>query len=606
MGHRGLETSGGARPADPQGGTAMTAASVERRLAAILATDVVGYSHLIEQDEAATLSTLKAIRRDVFDPLLSAHHGRTVKLMGDGAIAEFGSVVDAVACAVAVQKGVAEHQTDVSAERRIVFRIGINLGDVVVDADDLLGDGVNIAARLEQICEPGSIMLSGTAYDQLHGKLDLPLEAVGEQRVKNIDRPIRAYRLHLDEKRYTAPTAHPSANEGGKPSIAVLPFLNMSGDPDQEYFSDGISEDIITALSRLRWFLVIARTSTFAYKGRSADVKQVARELAVGYVLEGSVRKIGQRVRITVQLIDAVGGSHIWADRYDRDLSDIFALQDEITTSVTAAIEPKLLAAEGIRANLRAPGDLNAWDLVARGLSHFWKLTAAESETGIKILQEAVQRYPSYAPAHSMLAFALVIAVYVGWMPADRDLASRLARRAVELDEDDPWAHAALGYLAFTGRQTEDSLRHFQAALTLNPNFAAAYGAQGWALVFDGRSEEALACFDRALRMSPRDPLNGFILAGVSAANYFAARYSEAVEWAQKAVELRPGLLGAHRVLCASLGQAGQVDKAASAMMTLRQLQPNVSVRWVQQSVPYTTQPMEHFVDGLRRAGLPD
>jgi Flp pilus assembly protein TadD len=205
-----------------------------------------------------------------------------------------------------------------------------------------------------------------------------------------------------------------------------------------------------------------------------------------------------------------------------------------------------------------------------------------------------------------MLAFALVIAAYVGWMPADRDLASRLARRAVELDEDDPWAHAALGYLAFTGRQTEDSLRHFQAALTLNPNFAAAYGAQGWALVFDGRSEEALACFDRALRMSPRDPLNGFILAGVSAANYFAARYSEAVEWAQKAVELRPGLLGAHRVLCASLGQAGQVDKAASAMMTLRQLQPNVSVRWVQQSVPYTTQPMEHFVDGLRRAGLPD
>jgi TolB-like protein/class 3 adenylate cyclase len=346
----------------------MTAGSVERRLAAILATDVVGYSHLSEQDEAGAL---KAIRRDVFDPLLSAHHGRTVKLMGDGAIAEFGSVVDAVACAVAVQKGVAEHQTDVSAERRIVFRIGINLGDVVVDADDLLGDGVNIAARLEQICEPGSIMLSGTAYDQLHGKLDLPLEAVGDQRVKNIDRPIRAYRLHLDEKRYTTPTAHPSANEGGKPSIAVLPFLNMSGDPDQEYFSDGISEDIITALSRLRWFLVIARTSTFAYKGRSADVKQVARELAVGYVLEGSVRKIGQRVRITVQLIDAVGGSHIWADRYDRDLSDIFALQDEITTSVTAAIEPKLLAAEGIRANLRAPGDLNAWDLVARGFVSF-------------------------------------------------------------------------------------------------------------------------------------------------------------------------------------------------------------------------------------------
>jgi adenylate cyclase len=582
----------------------MVTASVERRLAAILATDVVGYSRLVEHDEAGTLSALKALRRDVFDPLLSQHHGRTVKLMGDGSIVEFGSVVEAVACAVAVQKGVADHQTGVSPERRIVFRIGINLGDVVVDADDLLGDGVNIAARLEQICEPGSIMISGTAYDHLQGKLDLPLEATGEQRVKNIDRPIRAYRMRLDGKHSGIPTAQPSANGSGKPSIAVLPFVNMSGDPDQEYFSDGISEDIITALSRLRWFLVIARTSTFAYKGRSTDVKQVGRELAVGYVLEGSVRKIGQRVRITAQLIDAAAGSHIWAERYDRDLSDIFALQDEITASVTATIEPKLLAAEGIRAGLRAARDLSAWDVVARGLSHFWKLTAAESEKGIEILRDAVQRYPDYAPAHSMLAFGLVISAYVGWMPADRDAASRLARRAVELDEDDPWAHASLGYLAFTCRQTEESLRHFQAALDLNPNFAAAYGAQGWALVFDGRSEDALVNFERALRMSPRDPLNGFILAGISAANYFAGRYSEAVEWAAKAVELRPGLLGAHRVLCASLAQAGRIEEAVSALATLRRLQPNLSLSWVQESVPYTAKPMKHFLEGLREAGL--
>src|SRR5215207_10228295 len=260
----------------------------------------------------------------------------------------------------------------------------------------------------------------------------------------------------------------------------------------------------------------------------------------------------------------------------------------------------------GVRAGLRAAGDLSAWDAVARGLSHFWKLSAAESEKGIEILRDAVQRYPDYAPAHSMLAFGLAISAYVGWMPADRDAASRLARRAVELDEDDPWAHASLGYLAFTCRQTEESLRHFQAALDLNPNFAAAYGARGWALVFDGRSEDALINFERALRMSPRDPLNGFILAGISAANYFAGRYTEAVEWAEKAVELRPGLLGAHRVLCASLAQAGQVDDAALGMAALRRLQPNLSIAWVRESVPYTTKPMEHFVEGLRRAGLQD
>ncbi|KAB0266283.1 adenylate/guanylate cyclase domain-containing protein [Microvirga brassicacearum] len=584
----------------------MAAAWVERRLAAILAADVVGYSHRVEQDEAGTLTALKALQHEVFAPLLAEHHGRTVKLMGDGLIAEFGSVVDAVACAVAVQKDVAGRQAGVPAERRIVFRIGVNLGDVVVDAEDLLGDGVNISARLEQICEPGGIMISGTAYDHLRGKLDLTLEFAGEQRVKNLDRPIRAYRVRLDG--WSDPT-QPVSSAGrpdDKPSIAVLPFTNMSGDAEQEYFSDGITEDIITALSRLRWFFVIARSSMFVYKGQFADAKQVGRDLRVRYLLEGSVRKIGQRVRITSQLIDAVTGNHIWAERYDRELADIFALQDEITASVTAAIEPKLLAAEGIRAELRSVDDLNAWDLVARGLSHFWKLTAAESETAITILRQAVQRYPNYAPAHSMLAFALLVSAYVGWIPAgcDREFAAHLAHRAVELDEDDPWAHAALGYLAFTGRRTDDAVRHLHAALDLNPNFAAAHGALGWTLVFDGRSEEALCCFEQALRMSPRDPLNGFILAGIAAAHYLATRYPEAVKWARQAVQLRPGILGAHRVLCASLAQAGQVEEATSAISTLRQLQPNVSLDWVRDSVPYTMKPMAHFLEGLRKAGL--
>ena len=295
----------------------------------------------------------------------------------------------------------------------------------------------------------------------------------------------------------------------------------MSGDSEQEYFSDGITEDIITALSRLRWFFVIARNSTFVYKGQAANVKQVGRDLGVRYLLEGSVRKSGQRVRITSPLMDALTGNHIWAERYDRELTDIFALQDEITASVTAAIEPKLIAAEGTRVETRSIDDLHAWDLVARAVSHFWKLNAVESAAAIGILRLAVQRHPNYAPAHSMLAFVLLVSTHVGWMPdqAEQEYAGRLARRAAELDESDPWAHMALGYLAFTQRATAEAVQHFQTALDLNSNFAAAHGYVGWALVFDGQSEEAMGHFEQAMRMSPRDPLNGFFFAGISAAH---------------------------------------------------------------------------------------
>jgi TolB-like protein/Flp pilus assembly protein TadD len=391
-----------------------------------------------------------------------------------------------------------------------------------------------------------------------------------------------------------------------KPSIAVLPFTNMSGDPEQEYFSDGITEDVITALSRLRWFFVIARNSTFVYKGQAVDVRHVGRDLGVRYVLEGSVRKSGQRVRISSQLLEATTGSHIWTERYDRELTDIFALQDEITASVTAAIEPKLLAAEGMRTETRSIEDLNAWDLVARALSHFGKMTAADSDAAIAILREAVARHPTYAPAHSILAFALLVSFQVGWMPTsgNKDVAARLAHRAAELDSDDPWAHMALGYLAITDRRTDEAVRHFQVALDLNPNFAAAYGYTGWALVLDGQSEEALRHFGQWMRMSPRDPLTGFLCAGISAAHYFAARYDEAIKWARQGVQLRPGMPAGHRMLCVSLAQAGLIDEAGSAMAHLRELQPTLSVAWVKQSVPYTARPMALFLDGLRKAGL--
>jgi TolB-like protein len=574
--------------------------SQSRRLAAILAADIAGYSTLMGADEARTVDDLKAHQAVVL-PMIGEFGGRIIDTAGDGILAEFASVVNAANCAVAIQSKMAERNVAIEPALRMQFRIGIDIGEVIYDEARIYGDGINVAARLEGIAEPGGICISSKVYEEISGRLDLGYQDIGEQQLKNIMRPMRVYRVRLGGS-----VAEPAPALPDKPSIAVLPFQNMSGDPEQEYFSDGITEDIITALSRLRWFFVIARNSTFAYKDKSVDVKNLGRELGVRYVLEGSVRKSGQRVRITGQLIDATTGNHIWAERYDRELTDIFALQDEITASVTAAIEPKLLAAEGIRSETRSIEDLNAWDLVARALSHFWKLTAAESKTAVTILRQAVQRYPNYAPAHGMLAFALLVSGHVGWIPAgdDRQSAAHHARRAAELDESDPWAHMALGYLAFTDCQTDEAVRHFQTALDLNPNFAAAHGYVGWALVFDGQSDEALRHFEQAMRMSPRDPLNGFFSAGISAGHYFAGRYPEAVKWARQAVQLRPGILGGHRILCASLAQAGLVEEAKSAMSHLRQLHPSLSIAWIRQSVPYMPAPMAHFLEGLRKAGL--
>lgn len=391
-----------------------------------------------------------------------------------------------------------------------------------------------------------------------------------------------------------------------KPSIAVLPFLNLSGDPDQEYFSDGVTEDIITALSRLRWFLVIARNSTFVYKGKAVDAKEIGRELGVRYLLEGSVRRSGSRLRISAQLIDAATGVHHWGQNYDRELTDIFELQDDITRSVTAAIEPKLIAAEGVRSEHRSPEHLDAWDLVMRALAHYGRMTTRESETAIETLREAVRQYPDYGPAHSLLAFALLVSSHVGWGP-ESDIfndAAEFAHRAAELDDEDPWAHLALGYLAFARRQTGETVRQYRRALDLNPNFATAYGYLGWALAFDGQSDDAIRYFEQALRMSPHDPLKAFFYSGTCVAHYYARSYEEAVEWGRKAIMERPGFTAAHRILCASLAQAGNSEETREAMATLRDLQPNISIPWIEQHVPYTSRAMPHFLDGMRKAGV--
>jgi TolB-like protein/Tfp pilus assembly protein PilF len=576
----------------------MTSQEVKRKLSAILSADVKGYSRLMGEDEVETLKTLSAYFQ-IMTVLIQKHQGKVLNIAGDNLLADFESVVDAVLSGVEVQKELRAKNVELAEGRRVEFRIGINLGDVIREGENIYGDGVNIAERVQSLADGGGICISGTAYDQVENKLGLGYEYLGEQTVKNIARPVRVYRVAI-----ATPAAHFMTAE--KPSIAVLPFVNMSGDPEQEYFTDGITEDIITALSRLRWFFVIARNSTFSYKGKPVDVKQIGRELGVRYILEGSIRKIGNRVRITAQLINTTTGAHLWAERYDRDLTDIFALQDEITQSVTAAIEPKLVEAESVHFQGRSPEDLDAWDLVMRAVASFWRMTAAESEAAIDMLRLAVQRYPNYAPAQSMLAFALLVSDHVGWAPAGKPyrLAADLAHRAAELDDNDPWAHLALGYLAFTARHTDDAVREFQRALDLNPNFAAAYGYLGWAVVFDGRHEEATKYFQQAFRMSPHDPLIAFFYSGMCAAHYFARRFDEAIEWGRKTIQQRPGFIAGHRILCASLAQAGRTEELRAAMARLLELQPTISIAWLEEHVPYTPRAIAHFLDGMRKAGL--
>jgi adenylate cyclase len=587
-------------------------ARVDRRLAAILAVDIAGYSRLMGGDEEGTLRQLKEHRKELIDPKITEHRGRIVKTSGDGMLVEFVSVVDAVRCAVDVQRGMIERNAKLPVESRIQFRVGINVGDIISDDNDIYGDGVNVAARLEALAEPGGICVSRNVHDQVRDKLSFSFEDIGEQVFKNIARSVGVHRVSLAENapltvvKSTAAAQKPELASSDRPSLAVLPFANMSGDPEQEYFADGISEDIITGLSKLRWFFVIARNSSFAYKGKTGDVKRAARELGVRYVLEGSVRKSGNRVRITAQLIDAATSNHIWADHYDGHLTDIFALQDEITEKVVAAIEPRLLEAEGIRSQNRSPEDLGAWDMVIQANSLFWRLTQAETETAIETLRRAVQRYPEYAPARSMLAFVLLISGYLGWGLMDPQLkeAATLAGRAAELDDSDPWAHLALGFVAFVRRRTNVATAEFRRALALNPNFAAAHGYLGWTLAFDGQADQAITHLEEAIRLSPHDPQNAIFNTGLAVAHYLEGRYADAVEYSRKTLQQRSAFTAGHRIYCASLAQDGQIDEAREALARLKEMHPDLSIAWIERHVPYTPGPMAKFLEGMRKAGL--
>ena len=392
-----------------------------------------------------------------------------------------------------------------------------------------------------------------------------------------------------------------------RPSIAVLPFDNMSGDPDQDYFADGISEDLITGLSRIRWLFVIARNSTFVYKGRAVDVRQVASKLGVRYVLEGSVRRAGQRLRVSAQLIDAVTGGHHWAEQYDRELGDIFAIQDEITSSVVASIQPRLLAAEGVRAFSRSPGDLGAWELVARAQTHVWRLNRTDHEAAIDALHRAVDAYPDYAPARSLLGFCLVFSAHNGWIDRDQGLLAGRPHivRAIALDDCDPWGQIALGYWSMMERRTEESIAAFRRAVSLNPSSAAAHCYLSHGLAFSGRCDEAIAHGNEAIRLSPLDPDTAMFLGGITVAHYLAGRYADAFRTSEELLRLRPGFHGAQRLRCASLAQMGRVEEARQSLAAVRLEQPQLSIDWIKSSVPYQTpELMEHFLTGMRKAGL--
>jgi adenylate cyclase len=581
-----------------------------RRLAAIVAADVVGYSRLMGVDEAGTLAALKTHRRELVDPKIDAHQGRIVKTTGDGLLVEFPSVVEAMQCAIEVQRAMRERNAAVPEDRRIEFRVGVNLGDVIVDGDDIHGDGVNVAARLEGLADAGGICVSRVVHEQVRDKLKVSFEDLGEQQVKNIARPLHVFRVALTAKRESKPQ-RPALALPDKPSIAVLAFQNMSGDPEQEYFADGIVEDIITALSRIPWLFVIARNSSFTYKGKSVDVKQVGRELGVRYVLEGSIRRASSRVRITGQLIDAPTATHLWADRFEGALEDIFDLQDRMTASIAGVIEPALRKAEIERVRRKRTENLDAYDLYLRALPLHMASRDANREA-LSLLGQAIALDPNFAAAYGLAAQCYTVQKSSGWVqPSDPELAEgiRMARMAAALGQDDPealtWAAFVLDHL---GGDREVALGLIDRALALNPNSAFAWTFSGSIRSNLREKELALAHLERAARLSPLDPLDWYRYLVLAFLDLEDQRYEQASALADKALQGRlnyPPALRIKAAVCGHLGRSAEgrvwIERllAADPQMTISSIRLYYGASWRQPR-------LEILLDGLRKAGLPE
>ncbi len=581
----------------------------KRKLAAILSADVEGYSRLMGDDEEATVQTIISYRTSISD-LIRQYRGRIVDTPGDNILAEFTSVVDAVNCAVEIQEDLAKRNAKLSDSRRMEFRLGINLGDVIDKDGRIYGDGVNIAARVESISKAGSICISGSVYDQVANKLELEYEDIGEYRVKNISAPIRVYQVIVDtglSDRFSS-THHTALPLPDKPSIAVLPFTNMSDDLEQEYFSDGITEDIITALSHSPWLFVIARNSSFVYRGLAVDARKVSRELGVRYILEGSVRKAGDRVRVTAQLIDGTRGSHIWAEKYDSDLQDIFDLQDQVTQQVVATILTKIQTYVGEKIERLKHPDVVTWDLLARGWKLYYDLSKESLAAAEKIFRRAVASAPTSCDANYLLAGVLIHQVSMGYVHEKTVFISealKLARRAISIDDNDEYAHWTLGLIHRACGRLDLAIAEHKRAIVLNPNCSLAYGSLGSALCFRGDPDEAIKNSEMAIRTNPSDPSIFFRYASIAMAHFLAGRYSEAFQWARKSIHRKPSYRFAHAILTSSLAQLSLFEEAKESLDNYLDNFPNETISELHKDFHFKRSDDAHrFEEGLRKAGL--
>ncbi len=564
-----------------------------------MAADVVGYSSLMGEDEAGTLSALRSMRTDLLVPAVSAHRGTIVKSMGDGWLIAFDSAAEAVSCAV-------EWQEKLSEQAYLAVRMGLHIGDVTYADGDVYGDGVNIAARLQEIAEPGAIVISETAKRSIDGRLATDFNDLGRVELKNIAEPVTAFGWGMSAVAADAVTL-PLPD---KPSIAVLPFNNMSGDPEQEHFADGIAEDIITSLSKFHLFFVIARNSSFTYKGRPVDAKQVGQELGVRYILEGSVRKADNRIRITSQLIEAATGHQVWAERYDRELHDIFALQDEMTDTIVGALEPEIGAAERNRAKRKRPDSLDAWEFYQRGLWHLWRTTMSDYTEAERLFDSAIELDSGFAPAHASLSYLNFARVLFGWTDKPEDCldnALRTGKQAVAADENDAFGHYALGRIHSMRGEFDAAIAELEKSLELNPNHVHAEFGLGFVHCWRGKPEEALPRFVKAIRQSPRDPAFWTFEGMMGFAHLQLGRYDAAVEWSKKSVRHPNSTVWPQLNLARSLVSLGQLDQARKALSDALKIQPNISAKTI--TMMFGAMHKAHrdsYIEALRQVGLPD
>jgi adenylate cyclase len=588
---------------------------VERRLAAVLAVDVAGYSRLMGRDEERTLAQLKTLRKTLVDPAIASHRGRIVKTTGDGMLVEFASAVDAARCAVEVQREVAEQNTGISPELRIEFRIGIHLGDIIIDDNDIFGDGVNIAARLEGIAEPGGVCISDDAYRQIRGKIDIAFEDIGKQALKNIAEPMPAWKIPPAGEAAPAVRSESSSVRlqdlalPDKPSIVVLPFDNMSAEPGQDYLADGIVEAITAALSCIRSFFVIARSSAFTYKGRTTNARDIGKELGVAYLLEGSVQKAGNRLRIIVQLIETEGGAHVWSSRFDGAIDEFFDLEDRITEQVAGALQPSIRIAEIERSRRKRPQDLGSYDFTMRALPHVWALEKEESAKALELLEKALAIDPEYPLALSLAGWCHAQRSVYNWVDdiaGSQAMARSLAERAAEMSGDDPVILAVLGAVHTFVHNHGTARVLLERAVTLDPNAAWAWSRLGWLENYADQSQKAIGNFERALRLSPIDPMNFNNYAGIGSAHEVLQEYDEAAAFYRRALEERPNANWIYRNLASVLSGAGRVEEAKQAFAVLKRYYPDLTISKFKQAMVFSPAVLDRMGENLRKLGLPE